>query len=104
MSTTVEIPLISAPQTFSVVLAGVTYNMTVRWCAPGGFWGLDIADASDNTLVGGIPLITGGDLLEPYEYLGISGALTVVTDYDAGAPPTSTNLGSQSHLYFTTSD
>jgi hypothetical protein len=102
VTTAVEIPLISAPQKFEITLAGVAYNMTVRWCAPGQFWGLDIRDQDNVDILLGVPLITGGDLLDGYEYLDIGGQLWVVTDYDAGAPPTSSNLGTQSHLYFVT--
>lgn len=92
------------PQKLSVSLAGVQYNLTLRWNAPGGFWGLDIATVDDVAIVTAIPLITGTDLLDGYEYLGIGGSLRVTTDYDTGAPPTSSNLGSQSHLYFETLD
>lgn len=97
-----EIPLISSPQKFSVSLAGVTYNMTMRWNQPGEFWGLDINDINDVPVVRGIPLVTGVDLLGQYGYLGIGGQLVVSTDYDTSSPPTSSNLGSQSHLFFVT--
>lgn len=99
---TFEIPLISLPQKFSVSLAGVSYNMTLRWCEPGQFWGLDIMDQGDTPILTGVPLITGGDLLDGYDYLNFGGQLIVTTDYDKGAPPTSSNLGTQSHLYFVT--
>lgn len=101
--TTFEIPLISMPQKFSVSLAGVTYNMTLRWCAPGQFWCLDINTVNDDSIRSGIPLITGADLLESFGYLNFGGQLIVTTDFDAGAPPTSDNLGAQSHLFFVTS-
>lgn len=102
MTTTVEIPLISMPQRFTITLAGVSYNMILRWNEPGQFWGLDILDQNDEDILTGVPLITGANLLEGYDYLNFGGALTVSTDYDVGAPPTSSNLGSQSHLWFTT--
>lgn len=102
MSTVTEIPLISTSQKFEITLLSVVYNITVRWCAPGQFWSLDIRDQDNVDILLGVPLITGGDLLDGYEYLDIGGELRVVTDYDAGAPPTSSNLGTQSHLYFVT--
>lgn len=98
-----EIPLISLPQKFKISLANVTYNMTLRWNQPGEFWCLDIADNNGNPIYDGIPLITGADLLEQFDYLAFGGQLQVATDYDTGAPPTSSNLGTQSHLYFVTS-
>jgi hypothetical protein len=97
-----EIPLISAPQKFTISLAGVAYNMTLRWNDLGQCWCIDIADQSNTSLVSGLPLVPGIDILEQYEYLGIGGQLVVSTDYDKLAPPTSSNLGSQSHLYFVT--
>jgi hypothetical protein len=102
VSSAFEIPLVSRPQKFGVSLAGVFYNMTVRWNEPGGCWMLDIADVNDVLVVGGIPLVNGVDLLDQYGYLNFGGQLIVVTDFDASAPPTSSNLGSQSHLYFVT--
>lgn len=102
MSTTFEIPLISMPQTFQISLAGVTYNLELRWIQHGQFWVLDINDQNDVPIVNGIPLITGGDLLAPYGYLNFGGQLQVTTDFNLNAPPTSSNLGSQAHLYFVT--
>jgi hypothetical protein len=106
-----EIPLVSPPQTFSVTLNQVAYELTVRWRNPGAFSGetllpgagyLDIADANGNPIVQGIPLVTGADLLAQYEYLGIGGALFVQTDYDLNAVPTFENLGQTAHLYWQT--
>ena len=97
-----EIPLISVGQKFQISLNGVTYIMRVHWCLPGNFWALDIANQNDVPIVQGIPLIPGGDLLQQYGYLNFGGELHIVTDYDSDAPPTATNLGSQSHLYFVT--
>lgn len=99
---TYEIPLVSMPQTFSISLGGVTYNLTLRWIDAGQFWVLDIDDQNNLPILNGVPLITGVDLLEPYEYLNFGGQLFVTSDFDTNAPPTSSNLGSQSHLYFVT--
>jgi len=98
-----EIPLSGAPETFLITLAGVQYKFTLQWRdAPQGGWVLDIADALANKIVSGIPLTTGGDLLEQYAYLGIGGELWVQTDGDPAAVPTFDNLGTTSHLYFST--
>ena len=97
---TFEIPLTPAAQTFLIALAGVQYQMTLQWrdAVNNGGWVLDIADASGNPLVGGIPLVTGVNLLAQYEYLEIEAELWVQTDA-ADVVPTYTNLGIQSHLY-----
>lgn len=96
-----EIPLSAKPETFTIALAGKSYRLTVIWRdAVDGGWVLDIADANGNRLVGGIPLVTGCDLLAQYSHLGFGGALVVQTDHDPDAVPTFANLGSTSHLYF----
>ena len=70
------IPLTPEPQRFSIVLAGRELLLAVRWMdAPEGGWLLDMADAEGVPLVSGIPLVAGCDLLEPYAYLGLGGAL-----------------------------
>lgn len=94
---TFEIPLTPAPQSFLVSVRGVQYTFTLQWRDPAG-WFLDIADANNNALVSGIPLVTGVDLLQQYGYMGFGFELWVQTDA-ADAPPTYTNLGSTSHLY-----
>lgn len=100
MSSTFEIPLTAQPQTFLVALAGVQYQFTLFWRdTTNGGWILDIADATGNPLITGMPLVTGVNLLAQYAYVGIPGELWVQTDA-ADAPPTYTNLGTESHLYF----
>ena len=93
------IPLQSNNQTLSVYLGTVQYNLYVHWCAPANCWIVDISDANNNPLVGGIPLITGADLLAQYEYLGFDVALIVQTANDALAVPTYQNLGTSGNLY-----
>jgi len=98
------IPLQNIPQTFNISLNGVEYTMTSKWNdATDQGWVLDIADAtSGDSLVAGIPLITGADCLAGLEYLGIGGSLLVTTNGDPDAVPTLDNLGIESNLYFAT--
>lgn len=100
MTTYYEIPLSPTPQTFTITLAGVIYQMTVKWNWVNASWVLDIADASGNALLVGIPLVTGVDLLEQYGYMGFGGQLVCQTDNDPDAVPTYANLGTTGHLYF----
>jgi hypothetical protein len=102
MSSIFEIPLsIGTPQQFSVTLSQVDYLMTLRYrnVIEGG-WFLDIADISGNSIVEGIPLVTGVDLLEQYKHLGFTGALRVQTTNDPDAVPTFENLGAAGKLYW----
>lgn len=98
-----EIPLIATPQTFAITLAGIVYQLTVQWrnAALGG-WVLDIADQSGNPIISGIALVMSNDLLGQYAYLGIGGTLTVQRSAGGDAAPTFADLGTDSHLIFTT--
>lgn len=103
MTTVYEIPLTPQAQNFSITLAGVDYQMMVKWCDPGSEWVLDIFDGQGNALLRGVPLVTGADLLEQYAHMGFGGKLIVQTDSDIHAMPTYDNLGAASHLYFVVS-
>lgn len=94
------IPLRPKAQRFSIQLSGVTYNMTWRFNSAAGCWMLDIADVSNVPLVNSLPLVTGRNLLDQLEYIGISGALVVQTDNDPDAVPTFENLGKDGRVYY----
>lgn len=96
-----EVPLNPQAETFTIALGGASYRLTLIYRdAVEGSWVLDIADADGNMMVGGIPLVTGVDLLAQYGHLGFTGSLVVQTDHDPDAVPTFANLGSTGHLYF----
>lgn len=100
-----EIPLTPTPQRFSITLSGVQYRLAVVWRnAEQGGWVLDVADANGNPIIQGIPLVTGANLLEQYEYLGLSGVLWCQTTDNPDAVPTFDNLGVGSHLYWWVED
>lgn len=100
MSTPYEIPLIAAAQQITISLASVTYTLTVKWNDEANVWVLDIADANNNPILTGIPLVTGTDLLGQFAYLNFGGKLIAQTDYNLTLPPSYTDLGSTGHLYF----
>ncbi|MFV8849811.1 phage baseplate plug family protein [Serratia fonticola] len=99
VSNLIEIPLTPTAQQFAIQLAGVQYQMTLIWRDAAG-WVLDIANNDRTPLIQGIPLVAGADLLAQYRYLGIGGALFVVSDPNVLFPPTKDNLGIECHLYF----
>lgn len=78
--TAYEIPLSPNPQTFAISLAGADYQLTVVWNTAAACWVVDIADANNNPILFGVPIITGLDLLTQYRYLGFDGSLVVQTD------------------------
>lgn len=101
MTTPREVPLHPFNQRFTISLAGVEYTVLAYWSQAAGCWVLDLYDSTgEAALLCGTPLVTGSDLLEQFEYLGLGGQLVVQTDHDVGAVPTFENLGTTGHLYF----
>lgn len=98
--TSYEIPLEPAAQTFQIALAGVTYSITMWWSSTADCWNISIADANQIPIIDSIPLVTGVDLLGPFDYLQFGGQLVVQTDHSPDSVPTYTNLGTTGHVYF----
>ncbi|MCX5516239.1 hypothetical protein C3941_19810 [Kaistia algarum] len=101
MTKVYEVPLSATPQVFSITLGSTQYRLRLAYLDTiEGGWILDIADTNDNSILAGIPLVTGRDLLEAYAYLALGGELWVQTDADVDAVPTFDNLGAAGNLYF----
>lgn len=98
------VPLSNIPQEFNINLNGRELIILCKWNdMPEGGWIVDISDFITNqSIIAGIPLVTGCDLLEQYEYLELGGSLVIFTDGDANAVPTLENLGVESNLYYVT--
>ena len=98
-----EIPLLAAPQSFDLTLAGRIYQVRLLWQdAVEGGWFLDLSDDQGTALLSGHPLVTGADLLEQYAHLQLGIDLRVMTSGDLTAYPTFTNLGEGCRLYMVT--
>lgn len=98
-----EIPLRGVSERFGLSLPdGVALSAAVTWRNRGGAgWVLDLATSDGVALVSGVPLVTGCDLLQQFQHLGIPGALLVLSDgADPGAEPTFDNLGTDARLYY----
>lgn len=103
MATISEIPLSGENQTFPITLNGTAYRLTFTYRdADEAGWIMAIADTDGTTILSGVPLVTGCDLLAPYAHLGLGGAMLVVSDGEPDAVPTFDGLGSTSHLYWIT--
>jgi len=98
--TITEMPLQPQNQTFSTTIAGSLYKVTVIWRA--GCWYLDLNDSTGALIAGGIPLVTGADLLAQYAYLNLGFSLFVVCDADDQDYPDENDLGICSHLFIRT--
>ncbi|MGE4191783.1 MAG: hypothetical protein AB7E51_00190 [Pseudodesulfovibrio sp.] len=99
------IPLTGEPEIFTITLAGVEYQLTVRWndAAQGG-WMLDLAEPDNGAdILLGVPLVTGTDLLGQYGHLGIGGQL-IVWSGDSEDAPARDSLGAKVKLYFIAED
>lgn len=101
MATPYLIPLQPTNQIFTISLAGVQYQLKVKWNDANQTWVLDIYDATGSIpIICGIAIVTGVDLLAPYAYLGLGGQLIAQTTNDTYAVPTLANLGTAGNLYF----
>jgi hypothetical protein len=99
--TAYTVPLQAIPQVVSVTLNGVGYWLNVYWNDVLGYWSLDLMDSGRNLLVGGIPLVTGRNLLAPYGYLGIGGQLQVQSNAPGTLDvPGIADLGATGFLYW----
>jgi hypothetical protein len=100
-----EIPLNGRPQVFPITLAGNPLRLTFSYrdsqIGMGG-WVMDVADSGGVPILCGVPLVTGANLLQQYDYLEFGGVLFVMTDGDQDAVPGFTTLGQipGSHLYW----
>jgi hypothetical protein len=95
-----EIPLIPSPQEFQISLNNVSYQVRIIWNWVMQTWVMDMYDVQGNAVLLGNPLVTGANLWEQFTYLGFPGRLEVQSDQDTLAPPTFSNLGLNSHLYY----
>ena len=94
------IPFQAIPQTFSVTLNAIVYNIRSYWLVPGDCWVINIADANFNPLLLGIPLITGCNLLEQYQDI-IPGELIVRSNIGPpDAVPTFDNIGTVGQVFW----
>lgn len=105
MSQTFIIPVSNTPTQFEITLGTNDYILTCKFNdADDAGWVLDFDDAlTGDSILHGVPLVTGVDLLDGLAYLGFQGSLIVNTNGDTFAVPTIDNLGVQSFLYFVTS-
>lgn len=105
MSTPYLIPTVPQAQQLQITLGAVAYSLIFRWNVPNLSWMMDIADQDNNLILSGIPLVTGADLLSPFEYLEIGGSfdagqLRAQTASNTFVPPTFVNLGTDGNLYW----
>ena len=94
-----SVPALPTPQSFGISLGGLDLNMNLAFKGAAG-WVMDVANNVGDTLLSGVPLVTGGNLLEQFEHLGIPGGLWVQTKNAPDAVPTFDNMGVESFLFY----
>jgi hypothetical protein len=100
-TTAYKVPFTPEALRMEVSLGGVFYIFKTYWNVPMGCWILDIYDDVELPMVRGIPLVTGGDLVEQFEYLGFGGMLLIwSTEGPWHALPSFTSLGENTNVYF----
>ena len=103
MTTYYKIPTKPINSTFNCVFPnGNTYFFRLKFLPDSDTptWSLDIFDSNNILMIGGLPLVTGCNLLEQYEYLGLGVQMFCTTDgADPLAVPTLENLGTSSSLW-----
>lgn len=96
-----EIPLLSDPQSLTVTMVNIDYDLLVYWNSNSNNWNLSITDKNTKTVViNSIPLVTGVDLLAPFGYLNFSCQLIVENEDPLQSVPDRDNLGITTHLIF----
>jgi len=95
-----EIPTSALSQNFDIALNGVTRNLSLNFNTASASWVMDVFDVGGNPLVQGISLVTGGDLFEQFDYLGLGGSLLAQTDGLPALVPDFEGFGKTSHLYY----
>lgn len=105
-----EVPLSPSAQSLTIALNGTNYQLTFVYrevdalADPNGFdggsWCLDLATSAGVSILAGVPLTTGTDLLSQFGYLQLGFSLFVTTDGDPLAVPTYETLGQTSHLLY----
>jgi hypothetical protein len=107
VSTISELPLIPRTQTLRTDMAGTTYTLHFRYNRACGSWVMNVGDADDVLILGGIPLVTGTDLFGQFRYMGIGGGIpmivmTIGPGVSPDTVPTYENLGIDGRVFFKT--
>lgn len=98
-----EFPLTPGAQQMTVPVSDEQFTFRFAWSdSPEGGWFIDILRLDGSPLVRGLPLTAGENVLQQFDYLGISGAIYVQTDNDPLVEPTYDNLGLNGRVFFVT--
>ena len=95
-----EIPLSSGSQQFSIKLGENPLQVRLVWReAEGGGWFMDLSDDAGESVIAGVPLRCGHDLLEEHAHLGL-GKMTVTLDGETDRDPAYADRGTRVQLHW----
>ena len=96
------IPLTPEPsQEFTIDLDGQTIQLNVRWNATAGQWFMNLVGITFDTIINGITLVTGINLLDAYAVREL-GELWMVDLDEENAEPDFDNFGDRFQLMYVT--
>lgn len=100
----IQLPVTSEPaQQFTILLGTQKWDLYVRYNDRGNFWTMDIMDdATQTSLITGMPLLLGCDLLEPYNL--DNGAMIAYDTTGSGADAGPDDLGDRVLIYWFSAD
>ncbi|MBX6956720.1 hypothetical protein EX227_02800 [Providencia rettgeri] len=98
----IDMNLLARSQEFDIQLSGVNYHLSVTYRGPAG-WTLDIMTQDKELILAGIPIVSGVDILEQYQYMGFKGSLFFVCE-DMEDELSYEQFGVRNKLYFKTID
>jgi hypothetical protein len=98
----VELPFTARPQRVTMYLGTYEFLIRLYWCKPAGCWVIDFSDVDNNLIAAGIPLVTGADLIEQFQYTPLRGGRMIVmsTDRPPETIPGWGDLGITGHVYW----
>lgn len=100
---TFEFPLSPNAQQMTVPIGDRELTFRFAWSdSSDGGWFVDISSLDGASLVRGLPLTAGENVLQQFAYLGIGGAIYVQTDADPLIEPTYDNLGLNGRVFLVT--
>lgn len=97
-----EIPLNPYPERFNITLGAQDLVLQTSWSEINKTWSLTIRRPDESTVLAGLPLIPGVDLLAQHQHLGLGGSLYAKVDHSNHEVPGFADLGTTGHLYFVT--
>lgn len=97
-----EIPLNPYPELFQIEINGTPFYLRTHWNVAMQRWTIDVGLGENDWLIRNLALVSGVDLLEQYEHLGLGFELRLWVDGNIEGEATFENLGNEARLLVVT--